>query len=100
MKKNQPNKLNQDESRRTNVLLEEVRSNFKLLAEGQQGILDHLDRTDEQIASLKTNMNTLEATMHKGFVELRREIAELRKDLTMVLKEHEARLRALEATRA
>ena len=89
MKKNLPNKSAQDESRRTNVLLEEMRSHFKLLAEGQQGILARMDRTDGRINMLDRKIDTLD-----------RKIEELRRDVTMVLKEHEARLRALETAKA
>lgn len=81
-----------DSERETRVLLEEVRSDFKLLAEQYGSITSKLKDHDQEFTKLHGRLDKVEV----GLGHVRDQLGQLQNQVSSVLTDHEHRLKALE----
>ena len=82
-----------DSERETRVLLEEVRSGLRVVAEGHGLIIGRLDKVEGRLDKVETKL-----TEHDlRFDRIEGQLNQLQKQVGSVLVDHESRLRTLEA---
>ena len=85
----------QDESRRFNVLLEKVYSEFRTVGEALLGLRERMDRIEPQVQQTNEKVNILEPAIRSQGADLRAiksDVAEIKTDL----KNYHQRLEVVE----
>ncbi len=81
-----------DPQRETRVLMEEVRSELKIVAEGHGSIVKRLDRVEEKLEQHDQRFDKIEGKL--GRIE--GQLGQLQEQVGSVLKDHEGRLKTVE----
>ena len=74
-----------DSERETRVLLEDVRSELKVVAEGHTSVVKHLDKVEDSLEEIKGKLEQHDLRFDK-----------LENQFGVILMDHEHRLKALE----
>ena len=96
----EPSLPSQDESRRANVLREEMLSQFRMLGESLSGLQDRMDRIEPQVQQTNEKVNILEPAVRSQGADLRAiksDVASLKSDVAS-LKSDVASLKSDVAT--
>jgi len=88
-----------DSERETRVLLEDVRSGLKIVAEGHTSIVRRLDKVEDKLEQHDHRFDQLEGKLGQVDGRLNKiegQLDQLQNQVTSVLTDHEHRLKALE----
>ena len=89
-----------DSERETQVLLEDVRSNLRVVAEGHTAIVGRLDKIEGCLEGVEGRLDKVETklTHHdQEFLKLHGRFDKLEEQVSSVLTDHESRLKVLES---
>ncbi len=81
-----------DSERETRVLMEEVRSELKIVAEGHGSIVKRLDRVEEGLQVVKEDLKEVKV----GLQVVKGQLGQLQDQVGSVLTDHESRMKVLE----
>ena len=104
MKRKRPAKENNptpeyDSERETRVLLEQVRSDVKVVAEGHGLVVNRLDNVDRRFDNVESELTTVKTAVlenSKGIKILKQGQNEIKQRLDLGLSNHEKRINTLE----
>ena len=88
-----------DSGRETRVLLEDVRSELKIVAEGHTSIVKRLDKVEDTLEGVKGKLEQHDHRFDRvegGLGRIEGQLGQLQKQVGSILADHESRLKALE----
>ena len=88
-----------DSERETRVLLEDVRSELKIVAEGHTSVVKRLDKVEDGLQEVKGGLQEVKGRLaqhDQRFDRIEGQLSQLQQQVGTVLTDHESRLKILE----